>query len=83
MKNRLQIYELSELGPGDRFYIKGHRKKKIYTVDDEKPFEIKKQMSFHIKYCNCRDESLKPGFDLIQFKASRQVIFVRNIHEKT
>lgn len=83
MKTRLQIYELSDLAPGDRFYFKGDRKKKMYTVNDEKPFEVKKQMSFHIKYCNCLDETLGKSyiFQQVQFKANRQVIFIRNIHE--
>ncbi len=79
---RNKQYTLSDLQPGDRFYFAGDKKKKLYTLNDEKPFEIKKQAGFHIKYANCQTDATGSGRELFSFKANRQVIFIRNVHEQ-
>lgn len=74
-------YLLSELIGGDRFYFYADRKKTVYTLNDEKPFEIKKQAGYFIKYANCRTDAIGTGGRrLVQFKADRYTIFMRNIH---
>lgn len=79
---RNAIYNLDQLQPGDRFYFKGDRKKQVYTLNDQHPFEFKTQAGFQIKYANCRDETiLSNQLQIIQFKANRSVVFLRNIHK--
>lgn len=78
-KVRNKIYKLSDLEPGDRFYFAGDRKKIIYTLNHEKPFEVIKQKMFWIRYGNCRNSTAQPGqLQVERHKAERQVVFLRN-----
>lgn len=75
---RMQSYHLSELSPGNRFYFAGDRKKKVYELNIEKPFENVRQAGFWIRYANCRNTTADPG-NLVceRHKANRRVIFLR------
>lgn len=75
-KIRLKIYRLHEMETGDRFYFLTDKKKTIYELDIEKPFEKVKQKEFWKRYGNCRNTA-SPG-EIEHHLDDRQVIFLRN-----
>lgn len=73
----MQVYLLSKLLPGNRFYFAGDKKKIVYELDIDKPFEQVKQAGFWIKYANCRKTTELKLRDPERHKANRRVIFLR------
>lgn len=80
-KQKFRQYKLSDLSPGDRFYFAGDKKKRVYTLNDQHPFEKQIQKGFTIFYANARADNPVPGqLQVERFKANRRVIFLRNIN---
>lgn len=78
-KERNKVYRLELLSPGDRFYFAGDRKKIVYELNHEKPFENVRQKGFWIRYANCRNTTVAPGQIVVEaHKANRNVIYLRS-----
>lgn len=75
---RNATYILHHLTGGSRFYFKGDRKKTVYQLITGDPFEVKKQAGFHVSYANALDSNAQA----VQFKANREVIYLRNINDE-
>lgn len=83
MKTRLGQYPLSEMIPGDRFYIARDRHKTVLQLSDLIPFETKMQIGFAIKYANTRNANdLSKIPFTVKHKASTRAIFLRNVDDK-
>jgi len=76
-KQRMKIYRLSEMEPGERFYFATDKKKNVYSLDKENPFEKVRQKGFWIRYGYCYNLT-HPATLPERHKDDRQVIFLRN-----
>lgn len=71
---RNSIAHIYQLQPGDRFCIRGERKKSVWQLEK---IEMRYIRGFKIRFADCINDSKEKR----TFKADRSIIFLRNIND--
>ena len=78
LKMRNVRYSISDMVPGDRFYLLGDKKKLVYSLRFDRPFAVIVQAGFHIKYAFIIDDK---GTER-KIKAKQFCFFLRNVNKQ-